>query len=139
MHGINDHREKTWTASNGVYWLRDLLPHDIPQARMFSWGYDANTHTASRVSCKYLYDHARALVSDLYRKRKLSNASTAGAYGQQRDPVHVFYIASFIIPKRYILSNCRFSALDGLLASLTNRRRGQPVPKLVLAGMDWRE
>ncbi|KAK0622435.1 hypothetical protein B0T14DRAFT_563886 [Immersiella caudata] len=74
VHGLNGHRSKTWAASNGVLWLRDLLPLDIPNARMFSWGYDANTHAKSHVSCKYLYDHARTLVSDLCRKRKLSDS-----------------------------------------------------------------
>ncbi|KAK4118976.1 hypothetical protein N657DRAFT_650651 [Parathielavia appendiculata] len=74
VHGLNGHREKTWTASNGVHWLRDLLPHDIPHARIFCWGYDANTHASSRVSCQYLYDHARTLISDLCRKRKLSDS-----------------------------------------------------------------
>ncbi|KAH6861238.1 hypothetical protein B0T12DRAFT_336994, partial [Alternaria alternata] len=34
IHGLNGHREKTWTAGNGVHWLRDLLPHDLPQARI---------------------------------------------------------------------------------------------------------
>ncbi|KAK4141202.1 uncharacterized protein C8A04DRAFT_39242 [Dichotomopilus funicola] len=74
VHGLNGHRDKTWTASNGVHWLRDLLPHDIPHARIFCWGYDANTHASSRVSCQYLYDHARTLISDLCRKRKLSDS-----------------------------------------------------------------
>jgi hypothetical protein len=58
VHGLNGHCEKTWTADNGVNWLRDLLPHDLPNARIFSWGYDANTHSSSRVSCQYLFDQA---------------------------------------------------------------------------------
>ncbi|KAK4164005.1 hypothetical protein QBC43DRAFT_300695 [Cladorrhinum sp. PSN259] len=74
IHGLNGHRDKTWTASNGVHWLRDLLPNDIPHARIFCWGYDANTHATSRVSCQYLYNHARTLISDLSRKRKLSDS-----------------------------------------------------------------
>jgi hypothetical protein len=68
VHGRNGHYEKTWTAGNGVNSvnrLRDLLPHDLPNARIFSWGYDVNTHSSSRVSCQYLFDHARTLVSDL--------------------------------------------------------------------------
>lgn len=72
IHGLNGHRDKTWTASNNVNWLSDLLPHDIPNARVITWGYDANTHSSSRVSCQYLYDHARQLVSDLCRKRELT-------------------------------------------------------------------
>ncbi|KAK3177704.1 hypothetical protein K4F52_009552 [Lecanicillium sp. MT-2017a] len=75
LHGLNGHREKTWTADNGVHWLRDLLPEDIPQARILYWGYDANTHASDRVSWQYLYDHARNLVSDLCRKRKMTNST----------------------------------------------------------------
>ncbi|OCK72795.1 hypothetical protein K432DRAFT_314863, partial [Lepidopterella palustris CBS 459.81] len=73
VHGLNGHRDKTWTAANGVHWLRDLLPADIPNARVFCWGYNANTH-GDRVSCQYLYDHAGQLVSDLSLERRLTNA-----------------------------------------------------------------
>jgi hypothetical protein len=75
VHGLNGHCEKTWTAGNGVNsvnWLRDLLPHDLPNARILSWGYDANTHSRSRVSCQYLFDHARTLVSDLCLERQIT-------------------------------------------------------------------
>jgi alpha-beta hydrolase superfamily lysophospholipase len=75
VHGLNGHRQKTWTASNNIHWLRDLLPDDLPRARIMCWGYDANTHDSSRVSCQYLYDHARNLVSDLCRKRQLTNST----------------------------------------------------------------
>ena len=55
-----------------MHWLRDLLPHDLPRARILSWGYDANTHSGSSwVSCQYLFDHARTLVSDLCLERQL--------------------------------------------------------------------
>ncbi|KFA76937.1 hypothetical protein S40288_10344, partial [Stachybotrys chartarum IBT 40288] len=80
VHGLNGHRQKTWTATNNVHWLRDLLPHDLPRARIMSWGYDANTHDSSRVSCQYLYDYARNLVSDLCLKRQLTNQQL-GQYG----------------------------------------------------------
>ncbi|KAF1936850.1 hypothetical protein EJ02DRAFT_413325 [Clathrospora elynae] len=75
VHGLNGHFEKTWTAGNGVNWLRDLLPRDLPNARILSWGYDANTH-GDRVSCQYLYSHAEELVSDLCRRRKRTNSTT---------------------------------------------------------------
>ncbi|OCK96149.1 uncharacterized protein K441DRAFT_657484 [Cenococcum geophilum 1.58] len=51
VHGLNGHRDETWTAGNGVNWLRDLLPQDLPNARIMAWGYDANTYSRSRVSC----------------------------------------------------------------------------------------
>ncbi|KAF2705194.1 hypothetical protein K504DRAFT_388654, partial [Pleomassaria siparia CBS 279.74] len=72
IHGLNGHRDKTWTAANDAHWLRDFLSSDIPNARIFCWGYDANTY-GNRISCEYLYDHARSLVSDLCLKRKLTN------------------------------------------------------------------
>jgi hypothetical protein len=37
-YSVNGHREKTWTAENGVHWLRDLLPEDLPQARILCGG-----------------------------------------------------------------------------------------------------
>ncbi|MCJ1241961.1 hypothetical protein MMC14_009968 [Varicellaria rhodocarpa] len=72
IHGLNGHCDKTWTATNGVHWLRDLLPTDIPNARTFCWGYDANTH-GKRVSHQSLHDHAEQLASDLCLKRKRTN------------------------------------------------------------------
>ncbi|MCJ1430387.1 hypothetical protein MMC29_008305 [Sticta canariensis] len=75
VHGLNGHREKTWTV-NEVNWLRDFLPSDVPRARILTWGYDANTHSTSQISCQYLYDHARTLISDLCLKRRLTKSQT---------------------------------------------------------------
>ncbi|KAL6158765.1 hypothetical protein ACJBU6_02866 [Exserohilum turcicum] len=74
VHGLNGHRDKTWTATNGVQWLRDLLPNDIPNARVFCWGYNANTH-GKHLSCQYLYDHAKTLVSELCLQRALTGTT----------------------------------------------------------------
>ncbi len=71
IHGLNGHREDTWTV-NGVNWLRDLLPSNIPNARIYSWGYDANTHSTSQISSEYLYDHAKTLISDLCLERRMT-------------------------------------------------------------------
>ncbi|KAI6085949.1 hypothetical protein F4821DRAFT_141851 [Hypoxylon rubiginosum] len=75
IHGLNGHRDKTWTADNGIHWLRDLLRVDLPNVRILTWGYDANTHASDRMSCQYLYDHALELVADLTRKRTLTNST----------------------------------------------------------------
>jgi hypothetical protein len=82
VHGLNRHYEKTWMASNGVNWLCDLLLHDLPNARILSWGYDANTHSSSRVSTQYLYDHGRELVSDLCLEREVTKV------GEEQDATH---------------------------------------------------
>ncbi|KAK3297151.1 uncharacterized protein B0H64DRAFT_416349 [Chaetomium fimeti] len=94
LHGLNGHREKTWTAENGVHWLRDLLPEDLPQARILCWGYDANTHATDRVSWQYLYDHARTLVSDLCRKRKLTNGGNGVQLGRVLANVASLFVAA---------------------------------------------
>ncbi|KAK8036599.1 hypothetical protein PG991_001736 [Apiospora marii] len=72
VHGLNGHREQTWVASNGTHWLRDLLPVDIPNARILCWGYDANTHSSSGISQQTIYKHGRSLVTDLRQKRELT-------------------------------------------------------------------
>jgi len=95
IHGLNGHRDKTWTAANGVNWLCDLLPADIPNARVFCWGYDANTH-GDRVSCQYLYDHARQLVSDLCLERRLTKTT-------QRPIVFVAHSLGGIIVKSALI------------------------------------
>jgi hypothetical protein len=55
-----------------VNWLRDanMLSTIIPNARIMSWGYDANTHSTKELSAMYLYDHAQNLVSDLSLYRR---------------------------------------------------------------------
>jgi hypothetical protein len=64
--------EKKWTAGNSVNWLQDLLPADIPEARIFIWGYDAKAHDKSTITNPTLYDHARNLVSDLCEERRVT-------------------------------------------------------------------
>ncbi|KAF8516942.1 hypothetical protein BU17DRAFT_7752, partial [Hysterangium stoloniferum] len=39
IHSFNGHREASFTAENGVLWLRDLLPEVIPSARILTYGY----------------------------------------------------------------------------------------------------
>jgi hypothetical protein len=72
VHGLDGKRERSWTAKNNVNWLQDLLPTDIPQARIFTWGYEAKTHSTSSIKSLTIYDHARNLVSDLCRERGLT-------------------------------------------------------------------
>lgn len=39
IHGLNGSSVNTWKNDNGTLWLRDLLPNDIPGARIHSFGY----------------------------------------------------------------------------------------------------
>jgi protein SERAC1 len=42
VHGLTGNRENTWTHQNKLLWPRDLLAHDIPDARVMTFGYDAD-------------------------------------------------------------------------------------------------
>ncbi|KAK4216305.1 hypothetical protein QBC37DRAFT_456012 [Rhypophila decipiens] len=73
VHGLRGHREKTWTSKSGVFWPRDLLPNDLPGARVMSWGYDAtivqffSSESASQAS---LFAHSKSLLEDISAKRR---------------------------------------------------------------------
>jgi len=64
IHGLDGHRENSWTIKN-VLWLRDLLPNEIPTARILTYGYDANTRGHVQLSSQTLYDHAETFLAKL--------------------------------------------------------------------------
>jgi hypothetical protein len=41
VHGLNGSATKTWMHPNGKLWLKDFLPTALPDARIFTYGYDA--------------------------------------------------------------------------------------------------
>lgn len=71
VHGLTGNRMSTWEDStSGVSWLRDLLAEDMPDARIMTFGYDAdvvglwNPASTNRIS-----NRARDLLGALSRKR----------------------------------------------------------------------
>lgn len=72
IHGLNGHRERTWTADNNVLWLRDLLPAEIPRARILTYGYDSRTHGTweEDISRQTLNGHGIKLLQALSLKRE---------------------------------------------------------------------
>jgi len=48
IHGIKGHPHKTWTHPNGEKWLEDYLPKDFPNARIMTFGYNAQVFTSSK-------------------------------------------------------------------------------------------
>ncbi|KAG8797716.1 hypothetical protein FRC16_008589, partial [Serendipita sp. 398] len=73
IHGLDGHRENSWTADDGTMWLRDLLPDDVPNARILTYGYDAYTRSFSQTSTKTIFHHAEAFVEDLSRLRRAAD------------------------------------------------------------------
>jgi len=67
IHGITGTAFSTFTADNGVFWLRDFLLDDLPGARVYSYGYDAGVFFTKAKGT--LDDFALALLVDLKFKR----------------------------------------------------------------------
>jgi protein SERAC1 len=48
VHGLNGHPIASFTtpatsaSSTDCFWLRDLLPRDLPRSRIYSWGHNAS-------------------------------------------------------------------------------------------------
>ena len=57
-------------VENGTLWLRDLLSTALPNARVLTYGYDADTHSQERVSTQTIRRHAVGLTQALVRVRK---------------------------------------------------------------------
>jgi hypothetical protein len=70
IHGLDGHREKSWTSKNGTMWLRDLLPEDIPNARILTYGFDADTRSFTQTSTHNIFRHAEAFVVNLALERR---------------------------------------------------------------------
>ena len=67
VHGLGGRPYKTWTEGKSL-WLRDFLPKAVPEARVFTFGYNSRIAfggTASRID-----DFARTLLERLLQKRR---------------------------------------------------------------------
>lgn len=75
VHGLNGHRENSWTAANGVNWLHNLLPGDMPNTRVLSWGYSLTTvgKPNKKISQQQVSEQ---LVYDLWEMRSSTNVQT---------------------------------------------------------------
>lgn len=76
VHGLNGHALKTWTSENSQSsWLsdKDMLPKVVSNARILTWGYDANvTALLGSTSSDRILQHAHTLVADLEADRSVS-------------------------------------------------------------------
>ncbi|KAI9765525.1 MAG: hypothetical protein M1840_007351 [Geoglossum simile] len=65
VHGLNGNRNTTWTTGD-VFWPQDLLPADVPMARILTFGYDSSVaHFWSAASQNRIDGHASTLLADL--------------------------------------------------------------------------
>ena len=75
IYGLDGHRLHSWIAENGVCWLRDLLGLRVSEARILTYGYDANTRGQEQLSSQSLYSHAQTLISNLALEREAAAVS----------------------------------------------------------------
>ncbi|KAE8449286.1 hypothetical protein EG329_008186 [Mollisiaceae sp. DMI_Dod_QoI] len=73
-----DNHSETWTdPESRVFWLRDLLPAKLPEARILTYGYKAEALASDgEGTSDQILPHAKTLVADLYAHRYLSNATS---------------------------------------------------------------
>ncbi|KAL8982254.1 MAG: hypothetical protein Q9205_003183 [Flavoplaca limonia] len=76
VHGLNGGNVSTWKKGE-VFWPYNLLAKNLPEARIISWGYDADVaHFLSPTSANRVKDHAKGLSNDLRGLRGSPVAST---------------------------------------------------------------
>jgi hypothetical protein len=89
IHGLDGHCKNSWTADNGVLWLRDLLPDQIPSARILTYGYDADTRGKDILSSLTLHSHAETFVAKLTLFRKTTSVRSA-MFGPKIAIIYIF-------------------------------------------------
>ncbi|RYP74867.1 hypothetical protein DL771_002788 [Monosporascus sp. 5C6A] len=76
VHGLTGDQERTWTASGAGLWPQTLLPSKIPNARILTFGYDANVVKFTKVvSSNTIGDHAGTFLAALATARNATEES----------------------------------------------------------------
>ena len=72
IHGLTGNSYRTWShEGSGVHWPMQLLPQDFPDARIMTFGYDADVLKFwDPVSSNRISNHAENLVGALARLRE---------------------------------------------------------------------
>jgi hypothetical protein len=76
IHGLTGDREDTWTVSGQpAPWPKTLLPSELMNARILTYGYDAYVVRKGVAASVRLIDHAMNLLNDLTADRTRCGAS----------------------------------------------------------------
>ena len=78
IHGLTGNAYSTWLhKGTNVHWPSQLLPQDLPDVRILSFGYDADiVNLWSPASMSRLSNHSENMVGGLVRKREETNTET---------------------------------------------------------------
>ncbi|KAL7269854.1 hypothetical protein RUND412_007460 [Rhizina undulata] len=114
VHGLRGHAYRTWTAlgeeNNGkrdVEWLKELLPREVPNARILTYGYDsdpAKLFDKGPASTNMILDHAKSLVTALHYFRRRPKES-------KRPIIFICHSLGGIVVKRALIysAGCNLS------------------------------
>ncbi|KFZ25303.1 hypothetical protein V502_00216 [Pseudogymnoascus sp. VKM F-4520 (FW-2644)] len=70
VHGLRGDPFDTWTKDS-IVWPRDILPSDLRNARIITWGYDASImQFFEKTGQSSIFSHALTLLQDVQRERK---------------------------------------------------------------------
>ncbi|SPJ79156.1 uncharacterized protein FTOL_07547 [Fusarium torulosum] len=95
VHGLNGHAQRSFTDSKTqIYWPRDLLPSQVPNARVLTFGYNANSEKSS--IGKDIFDISLQLINNLKDFRREENEKS-------RDVLFICHSLGGIIVKKAIL------------------------------------
>ncbi|KAJ0144065.1 Uncharacterized protein HZ326_13139 [Fusarium oxysporum f. sp. albedinis] len=101
IHGLGGHAYKTWREGEKL-WLRDFLPHDVPTARVLTFGYNAGV--AFTQSKSNIRDFATSLLEEirtLRRRNKEADVSTLSIL--QRKMIFVCHSLGGIVFKQALV------------------------------------
>lgn len=83
VHGLGGDAFATWThPKSKAFWLKDFLPQQIPDARIMTFGYNADA--AFGQSTAEILDHAKSLLASLMDKREEPEVQSNGVEGQPK-------------------------------------------------------
>ncbi|KAF2964022.1 hypothetical protein GQX73_g9558 [Xylaria multiplex] len=79
-HELNGHWEETWTGKapetgRPVFWIKDLLPADLPHARIMTYGYSSQVSSVKYLTQRTLYSQSKVLLTTLKRSRQDGSAT----------------------------------------------------------------
>jgi hypothetical protein len=82
VHGLTGDSYNTWLQpTSGIYWPVQLLSKDISDARIMTFGYDADvTKFLGPVGQNNLRDHASNLLAELAARRAEDNSVSSSLY-----------------------------------------------------------
>jgi pimeloyl-ACP methyl ester carboxylesterase len=72
VHGLNGDAFESWTHPvTKAFWPQDFLPYDIPEARVLTFGYNADAAFGNTTAD--IVDYAKDLLGSLIDKREEEN------------------------------------------------------------------